>query len=318
MSSELNYPKVKQRKPIRTYNSDEVNQSADIDDEWNTFEEEQHDSSMELTSDELSSQSLYEPESPKPYNRNNVSSTSTLKGSPYINLSRKDVHRAQSGCVDKKSNSKCGRTALLFILILIIAVWVYASKSEEKNCSFETLRQKYTDQDSKIWHILSSGVNNILRDRTKNPGVYLFLHNDGSKLKSIVREIATQTSNCFGGRSQLVEMNEHDFTSPNAMEDYGYAIMKFREKIQKGRVALIVNLNDIPAESARALHTICDTYSPVAEDIVIYLTLVIQSQSGNNINIARETLNNLWGSKLKYNELEPLVTRVTDQIITLH
>uniref|UniRef100_A0A0A1WKI9 tRNA pseudouridine synthase B n=1 Tax=Zeugodacus cucurbitae TaxID=28588 RepID=A0A0A1WKI9_ZEUCU len=318
MSSELNYQKVKQRKPIRTYNSFEANQSADIDDEWNTFEEEQHDSSMELTSDELSSQSLYEPESSKPYNRNNVSSTSTLKGSPYINLSSKDVHRAQSAYVDKKSNSKCGRTVLLIILILIIAVWVYASKSEEKKCSFETLRQKYTDQDSKIWHILSSGVNNILRDRTKNPGVYLFLHNDGSKLKSIVREIATQTSNCFGGRSQLVEMNEHDFTSPNAMEDYGYAIMKFREKIQKGRVALIVNLNDIPAESARALHTICDTYSPVAEDIVIYLTLVIQSQSGNNINIARETLNNLWGSKLKYNELEPLVTRVTDQIITLH
>lgn len=40
-------------------------------------------------------------------------------------------------------------------------------------------------------------------------------------------------------------MSEDDFTSPSAMEDYGYAILKFKEKIQNGRVALIVDLNDV-------------------------------------------------------------------------
>lgn len=38
---------------------------------------------------------------------------------------------------------------------------------------------------------------------------------------------------------------------------------------------------------------------------------------GNKVNTARDTLTNLWGLKLDHNVLEPLITRITDQIITL-
>lgn len=31
----------------------------------------------------------------------------------------------------------------------------------------------------------------------------------------------------------------------------------------------------IPPKAARALHVICDTHSPIAEDVVIFLTLTI-------------------------------------------
>lgn len=200
MSSQPIYPKVIKRKPLHKNNLAEVNQSGDIDDEMYTFEEE-HDSSKSLNiSTELSSQSLYDQESPKPYNRNrkDLSSNRTVKNSPFREKSSKTIHKDQNGYIDERSNSKCGGTVLLFIVILLIAVWIITTKSEEKRCSFETLRKKYTDQDFKMWQILSSGVENILRERTKNPGVYLFLHNDSRKMKSIVKEIATETSHCFG------------------------------------------------------------------------------------------------------------------------
>ncbi|XP_050336785.1 uncharacterized protein LOC126763378 [Bactrocera neohumeralis] len=291
MSFEANYRRVNMRKPIGRSNFAEFNHLEDIDGQMYPFEEEHGDSSESAnTSNELSSKLVYDPESSK-----------AIKEKDY----------------DDKTSNRCLCITLLFVVILfLVAVLRTVSNSSEKRCSFEILQQKYRDQHSKMWHTLSSGVENILRDRTKNPVVNLFVHNDNRKLKSIVGEIAKETSQCFG--SQLIEMSENDFTSPTAMEDYGYAILKFKEKIQNGRVALIVNLNAIPAESACALHTICDTHSPVAEDIVIYLTLVIPSTIGNEVNIARDTLTNLWGSKLKNNVLEPLITRVTDQILTLN
>ncbi|XP_039966417.1 uncharacterized protein LOC120778607 [Bactrocera tryoni] len=291
MSFEANYRRVNMRKPIGRSNFAEFNHLEDIDGQMYPFEEEHGDSSESAnTRNELSSKLVYDPESSK-----------AIKEKDY----------------DDKTSNRCLCITLLFVVILfLVAVLRTVSNSSEKRCSFEILQQKYRDQHSKMWHTLSSGVENILRDRTKNPVVNLFVHNDNRKLKSIVGEIAKETSQCFGG--QLIEMSENDFTSPTAMEDYGYAILKFKEKIQNGRVALIVNLNAIPAESACALHTICDTHSPVAEDIVIYLTLVIPSTIGNEVNIARDTLTNLWGSKLKNNVLEPLITRVTDQILTLN
>uniref|UniRef100_A0A034WK89 Torsin-1A-interacting protein 2 n=1 Tax=Bactrocera dorsalis TaxID=27457 RepID=A0A034WK89_BACDO len=290
MSSQVNHLGVSKRKPIRPSNLVEFNYSEDIDGQIYAFEEEHSDSSKSAnTSNELSSKLVYDPESSK-----------DIKEYDYV---------------DKTSNTCLWITLLFVVILLLAAALITVSNSSEKRCSFEMLRQKYKDQHSKMWHTLSSGVENILRDRTKNPVVNLFVHNDSKKLKTMVGEIAKETSRCFGG--QLIEMSEFDFTSPRAMEDYGYAILKFKEKIQNGRVALIVNLNAIPAESACALHTICDTHSPVAEDIVIYLTLVIPSTIGNEVNIARDTLTNLWGSKLKNNVLEPLITRVTDQILTL-
>ncbi|XP_014090934.1 uncharacterized protein TORIP isoform X2 [Bactrocera oleae] len=259
------------------------------------YTNEEHSNSSELvnTSNELLLQKLDRPESYK-------------------------LHDRKSKAMEKQSsNNKCITASLIIVILLVVAMWyLYASDRSEKGCSFETLRQKYKDQHSKMWPILSSGVENILRGHTKNSGVYLFLHNDSSEFKSIVGEIATQTSRCFGG--QLIEMSENDFTSPKVMEDYGHAITKFKEKIRNGRVALIVNLNTIPAGSARALQFICDTHNPVAKDIVIYLTLVIPSTIGNEVNIARDTLTKLWGSKLEDYELEPIITRVTDQVIPLN
>ena len=40
--------------------------------------------------------------------------------------------------------------------------------------------------------------------------------------------------------------------------------------------------------------------------------------SGNPKQKAVDTLNNLWGDKLNDNELGPLITRVTDEVLQLN
>lgn len=40
-------------------------------------------------------------------------------------------------------------------------------------------------------------------------------------------------------------MVKGDFKSSEAQADYGYVIKKYKEKIKKGNVILVVNLNDV-------------------------------------------------------------------------
>ncbi|XP_036325930.1 uncharacterized protein LOC118738968 isoform X1 [Rhagoletis pomonella] len=196
---------------------------------------------------------------------------------------------------------------------IVLAYWVFTMLTpSEKKCSYNELRQRHQKQDQKMWQSLSINIEHILNERSTKPAVYLFLHQGSRDMQALVKNIASDTVNCFGG-GQLVEMSENDFTT----DDYGYAIEKFKNKIKKGHVALIVHLNKIPVEAARALHFICDVHTPIAEGVVIYLTLVTPSSIGTPKENAVNTLRNLWSSKLEYNVLDPLITRVTDEVIAL-
>ncbi|CAD7006119.1 unnamed protein product [Ceratitis capitata] len=203
------------------------------------------------------------------------------------------------------------------VVVLFGLIIGFVNIDNKSDCTFEELSQKYYKQNGKIWDTLSSGINNIKNKQSKQSGVYLFVAENGSKMEKIVKSIAEHTSKCFDEKFRLIEMTEDDFTSQNTIEDYGNVIEKFKEKLEEGRVALIVNLNKIPAESARALHFICDTYNPVAADIVIYLTLVVPSTMHKPTQAAQNMLTDLWGSKLKKSELDPLITRVTDEVIAI-
>jgi len=131
-------------------------------------------------------------------------------------------------------------------------------------------------------------------------------------------------------------MKKEDFGP--GMKDYGLAIERFKANVKEGKVFLIVNLNDVSSISyiilrypkelpnlqiapsgARALHTICDTYSPIVEDAVIFLTLRTFNTTAvsNSVQLATDTLYDLWAKELGDNELDPLITRVTDQVLHL-
>ncbi|XP_034657963.1 uncharacterized protein LOC117894825 isoform X1 [Drosophila subobscura] len=203
----------------------------------------------------------------------------------------------------------------LMIIILSMAAWYYIYA--EKSCAFKTQRGIEPKQSDRVWMALQKGIEGLINKRDPRPSVFLFLHQE-EELKTLIDEIATEASRCFGGPGKPVHMNKDDFVPKNG--DYGFAIEQFKKKLQEGNVFLIVNLNEIPPRSARALHPICDTYNPIAADAVIFLTLHTSSttDTGNSVELARQTLYELWGTQLQDNELEPLITRVTDQVLHLN
>ncbi|KAM7357521.1 torsin interacting protein [Cochliomyia hominivorax] len=211
----------------------------------------------------------------------------------------------------------------LALFLGILAIGAYLAWPDNvpqiKSCSFDSLQKSYPQQEPRLWRSLKVGIEMILNKRTPKPVIYLFAHHGDELDFQLIKNIALRSSSCFGQQMIPVKIENNDFISaPGREDDYGHVIEKYKAKIKQGNVILIANLNEIPAKAARALHSICDTHSPIAKDVVIFLTLTInENKEGSAVKKAEDTLKELWESELAYNELDALITRVTDQVFVL-
>lgn len=193
----------------------------------------------------------------------------------------------------------------------------FQSQQLGHHCSFSDLKEKYPDQNSTLWKCMEFGLDGILNERFNKPSVTLFVHKGSKGANELIRDIATTASNCMDSSLEPVEFRSSDFTSDEAAVDYGVVIDKYKKTAKEGNVVMITNLNEIPADAARALHAICDRESPIFRKVVILLSLTSDHNGGRPIDIAEDALYNLWEGKILENELGPLIARVTDEVILL-
>ncbi|XP_051860325.1 uncharacterized protein LOC117569472 isoform X2 [Drosophila albomicans] len=224
---------------------------------------------------------------------------------------------------DNGVNLKYVLYAIISVLPLLACWQIFIKETPPapvwKSCNFDALRKQQPLQSPEVWSALKTTNELLLNKLAESPNVFLLLHSDedrGEKLQKLIGDIALETSKCFDGQ-QPIEMDLQDFETQDD-DDYGYPIEQYKNKLQEGNVFLIVNLNDIPLNAARALHTICDTYSPIAPDVVIFLTLHTDLPIAGGVpsHLAVKTLNKLW-DRIPDNELGALITRVTDQVLLL-
>ncbi|EDW73344.1 uncharacterized protein Dwil_GK16704 [Drosophila willistoni] len=249
----------------------------------------------------------------------NVPGSPKKQATPEVDIREKTtpVKPEKKQKIETRSQSNWGPLPwkiLILVAIVAIAYSLWPSPAF-KSCSFAKL-QKENQQSENVWKALKVGIENMLNKKQVTPNVYLFLYQDPS-LEKLTEEIASETSRCFG-YEKVIKMDREDFITEG--DDYGYAIRRYKEKIEDGKVLAIINLTELPANAARALHTICDTVSPIAEDVVIFLTLKLLKQvnpNKNSVQLALDTLKELWGTQLSSNELDPLIIRVMDQVLHL-
>lgn len=211
-------------------------------------------------------------------------------------------------------------TALVFIFL---ALYMRDNTPRCTQCSFEELKKKYTKEKDYLWNHLQSANDDILCGKSDKPAVFLFVNQNKEKAKSLINDIANTSSGCLGkyfslqGSSPIIE--HIDFSSEEALKDYGYVIDQYKKTVKEGNVILIANVNEIPGEVAKALHTICDTVTFMVKKVIILLSLTVEQIGSNErvIDVAENALKKLWQDKMEPNELEPLITRVTDQVLLL-
>ncbi|KAL5291701.1 hypothetical protein ACFFRR_010855 [Megaselia abdita] len=243
-----------------------------------------------------------------------------------MNVTREEMSEPETpsrGKKERKKDDKSSNYSLMCVFLVgIFAFCIYKnplnSKMPDKICKFQDLKQKYTGQDDFLWKSLEIGIENTINKKSESPAIYLFIYQrNPSKVMDLINKIINRASECFDPSLEPAQMNPKDFTSQAALDDYGIAIEKYKKLVDQGNVLLIAGLNDFPAKAARALHAICDSQNPIKNRVVIFLTLEVPTLEGKSIEIAENTLRSLWENQIKDSELEPIITRVTDQVVAV-
>jgi hypothetical protein len=211
------------------------------------------------------------------------------------------------------------------LILLVLAVWSQKSNSTTnlpestiKHCEgFHDLSTKYPTYDQDMFLMLKFGVEDLLNKDPCRPSVFLFVH-DG-EIRSFIHRVAALSVECLKTTSPI-ELTSQDFKNPEMKKDYGFALAKYKLPLQKSSVMVVYDLDDVPAITAQAFHTICDTYNPLVEKAIILMTLkVSQSQinATENANEIAETMLKQGWTDLADDKLGPLIARVTDQVFVI-
>ncbi|XP_061504238.1 uncharacterized protein LOC133391823 isoform X4 [Anopheles gambiae] len=190
---------------------------------------------------------------------------------------------------------------------------------------FYKLGTTYPTVDQNLWQMLSVSVRRAITTvDNPEPGTILFLHYGPTGiLDGLIDSVIAVTTSHFGNTDAIRLPGAH-FKRSDIQQDFSVFVAQQKEALRQRSVMLVRNLEDVPARSARAFHTICDTQEPLVGRAVIYLTLDMAKAAGmhepSNVSATEEAerlLQKLWGDSLEPAVLGPLITRLTDNVFRI-
>uniref|UniRef100_A0ABM2ATD1 SEA domain-containing protein n=1 Tax=Anopheles coluzzii TaxID=1518534 RepID=A0ABM2ATD1_ANOCL len=217
-----------------------------------------------------------------------------------------------------------GLTTVIFIIIAYHVCFMLQSKPVEGE-PFYKLGTAYPTVDQNLWQMLSVSVRRAITTvDNPEPGTILFLHYGPTDiLDGLIDSVIAVTTSHFGNTDAIRLPGAH-FKRSDIQQDFGVFVAQQKEALRQRSVMLVRNLEDVPARSARAFHTICDTQEPLVGKAVIYLTLDMAKAAGmhepSNVSATAEAerlLQKLWGDSLEPAVLGPLITRLTDNVFRI-
>ncbi|XP_061504237.1 uncharacterized protein LOC133391823 isoform X3 [Anopheles gambiae] len=215
-------------------------------------------------------------------------------------------------------------TTVIVIIIAFLVCFMPQSKPVEGE-PFYKLGTTYPTVDQNLWQMLSVSVRRAITTvDNPEPGTILFLHYGPTGiLDGLIDSVIAVTTSHFGNTDAIRLPGAH-FKRSDIQQDFSVFVAQQKEALRQRSVMLVRNLEDVPARSARAFHTICDTQEPLVGRAVIYLTLDMAKAAGmhepSNVSATEEAerlLQKLWGDSLEPAVLGPLITRLTDNVFRI-
>uniref|UniRef100_A0A182WWM8 Uncharacterized protein n=1 Tax=Anopheles quadriannulatus TaxID=34691 RepID=A0A182WWM8_ANOQN len=215
-------------------------------------------------------------------------------------------------------------TTVIFIIIAFFVCFMLQNKPVEGE-PFYKLGTTYPTVDQNLWKMLSVSVRRAITTvDNPEPGTILFLHYGPTDiLDGLIDSVIAVTTSHFGNTDAIRLPGAH-FKRSDIQQDFGVFVAQQKDALLQRSVMLVRNLEDVPARSARAFHTICDTQEPLVGRAVIYLTLDMAKAAGmhepSNVSATAEAerlLQKLWGDSLEPAVLGPLITRLTDNVFRI-
>ncbi|XP_067010965.2 uncharacterized protein TORIP isoform X2 [Anabrus simplex] len=244
-----------------------------------------------------------------------------------------------TGSKPKSRNIEDGMLIFIFlcflvVLFVVLVSWGYLSPSDNKheNLEFSTaeyqlrkelkvLREKFPSQAVNLWSSFMGGIKKIVEDEPNKPSVFLLLHQeDRGTSECLAKEVGKAAAKFLKDGSQdLVEIDGSELKNNRSfLEDYGVFTDQFRSSMERIGVMIVNNLQEIPATIAQTFHTFCDEVNPLVEKAVYFFTLRTTSTSRKSpVEVAEETLTSLWKNHLDRDRMDPLIVRMTSEVVVI-
>ncbi|KAJ6633079.1 hypothetical protein Bhyg_16615 [Pseudolycoriella hygida] len=245
-----------------------------------------------------------------------------------VKVSEKETKMRVVNDKNKEPNSNFGVYTVAILLMVIVAVAVFyipslrrevlAVSREPIQCSFDETGKMFPNQDEMLWKSLKSGVEGVLNNIPTKPSIFLFAYEDAKTVHKITQSIVQRTIQCMDSKANAVELNPGDLSYNEMKVDYGVVIAKYKNQLSKSGIMLINDLNKVPSDVARAFHALCDVHNPLVDRSIIFLTMQFAQSNvnANPLTIVEHYLRSNW-SELNSSILDPLITRVTDEVFVL-
>ncbi|XP_050091878.1 uncharacterized protein LOC126575291 [Anopheles aquasalis] len=220
---------------------------------------------------------------------------------------------------------------IVVAVLLIIVAGLFSGGVAKKKAAktgppcihFDILESSYHSIDSTLWDSLDCSVRQATHTTARpKPGTFLFMHNGAPSVVSRFLENVTKiTSDCFGGTAPIVLGSER-FKQPDIAGDFGVFVAEYAQALRERSVMVVRNLEDIPPKAAQAFHSICDPEEPLVSRALIYLTMdisaapkaLVESAGSSETAKAEKLLKQMWQDSLRPEILDPLITRLTENV----
>lgn len=230
--------------------------------------------------------------------------------------------------VAPKEQPSCNQTRFIALAAIAVVIAAYVlfnrapSVSVEEECrnSLIRLREDHPEQDQYVINSIQVASKGLLKDKSSVHSIVLLYSSPSHSVLSFVEDVLASSGDCTAsGKSTPIVLRRENFTS--AMEeDPGRFLTTFGDQLRKEAVMLVNDVHLLPAKVAQAFHSICDRYTPWAQPATIFFTIRVSetvTESTNLDELASDLLKSRWGS-LPRNILDPLITRITDQVLFIN
>ncbi|XP_022190995.1 uncharacterized protein LOC111049268 [Nilaparvata lugens] len=178
------------------------------------------------------------------------------------------------------------------------------------------LRTEFSRQYDETWFDFAAGIDSVVNSDPARPTTFLLLHEDGARAvaRLLSERIASLAAGCMNGEVLQLEAEQ---LGQQLDSDGGRLLTEYRDKIHVAKVVFIDNFHRLPAELAKQLHHLCDFHQPVVGRVVYVFVMRVDHlpTETNKTVAAEEALYELWAPHLHHYLLDPLITRITGNVI---
>ncbi|XP_070507398.1 uncharacterized protein TORIP [Chironomus tepperi] len=216
--------------------------------------------------------------------------------------------------------------ALFSMLIVVVAVLILSSSRvndekslpprEQVNCSqFIDLKAKYPQQNVKIFKSLKASIEGVF-NRKSRPPVFLFFSTDKQILQELMLDVVKLTQTCIRHSYEPINLTDSDLNQEKFLIDYTKIIGEYKSELEKRTILVINNLDELSPNIVPSLHSFTDTYNPLVEKSIIFLSIRVPQKPINPADYIFTHLQHKW-NVLASNIKDPLIARIIDQAFFL-